>query len=72
VTAPSYTELRRLERRAACLNCGMSDDACTRSVLNRSKACCGTCGYTDTHPRPDGSHDGEPCTCCRGSGIESA
>lgn len=36
-----------------CSNCGTAYDKCTDKVLGRAKgrpgACCGECGYTDTH-----------------------
>lgn len=33
----------------ACKQCGASYDACTRSVLGNTGACCGTCVNTATH-----------------------
>lgn len=72
MTRATYATRRAAERRGDCLTCGVSDDACTAKVLAGRAACCSTCAYTDTHPRPDGTHDGAPCTHCHGTGIEPA
>lgn len=45
-----YREQRRSERRASCINCGISDDKCTDRVLSMREACCSLCYSTDTHP----------------------
>lgn len=66
----NYEAERAAEKRVKCLHCGMSDLACTRRVFREGKACCRTCGYTDTHPKPKQKPDAEPCSHCHGSGIE--
>jgi hypothetical protein len=66
----TYEQKRTREKRADCVSCGMSDAGCTKRVLSRGKACCPTCGYTDTHPKPNQKPDAEPCSHCKGTGIE--
>jgi hypothetical protein len=66
------TRKRAAEKRGVCVQCGTSDAACTRRVLRKGKACCGTCGYTDTHPKPNKPLDAAPCSHCGGSGVEPA
>jgi hypothetical protein len=68
----TYRSKRAAEHRADCLTCSTSDERCTEMVLTKGKACCSTCGYTDTHPKPKGARHGEPCIHCGGSGIEPA
>lgn len=39
----------------ACTNCGTAYDECTRALLYPlGRACCSTCGYTDTHDEQPG------------------
>lgn len=39
----------------ACESCGVTYETCTARVLEHGRACCPTCGYTDTHAsRVDG------------------
>jgi hypothetical protein len=70
--AETYEQKRAAEKRGVCVQCGTSDAACTRRVLRKGKACCGTCGYTDTHPKPNKPLDAAPCSHCGGSGVEPA
>jgi hypothetical protein len=73
VTLPqerNYEAERAAEKRSNCLHCGVSDARCTRMVFKQGKACCSTCGYTDTHPKPKQKPDSAPCIRCHGSGIE--
>jgi hypothetical protein len=70
VTTSDYIARRDAEHRANCVSCGTTDAACTRGVLSRGRACCFTCGYTDTHPKPGKRPDAEPCSRCKGSGVE--
>lgn len=69
-----YATARAAEGRADCLSCGCSDARCTAMVLHGKPrtACCGTCAYTDTHPKPDAPPEHEPCSRCGGTGVEPA
>ena len=66
----TYEQKRAAEKRADCVSCGTSDAVCTRRVLNRQRACCSTCAYTDTHPKRGKRPDAHPCSRCGGSGVE--